>query len=45
MQGERERCIKAGMDAYISKPFDRKEFLGVISKVVAQQAAAGAART
>jgi len=32
MQGDREECLKAGMDDYISKPFNRKHLLEVISR-------------
>ena len=30
MKGDRERCLAAGMDAYISKPIQPKELLQVI---------------
>jgi CheY-like chemotaxis protein len=30
MQGDRERCLAAGMDGYISKPIDPKEFFEVV---------------
>ena len=30
MEGYREECLKAGMDDYISKPFNLEEFLAVI---------------
>jgi two-component system sensor histidine kinase/response regulator len=30
MQGDRERCLKAGMDAYVSKPLQIKEFFATI---------------
>jgi len=32
IKGEREKCIAAGMDDYISKPFKEEEFLNVIAK-------------
>jgi len=32
LQGDRERCIAAGMDDYISKPIDPKEFRAVINR-------------
>ncbi|MFH1550015.1 MAG: response regulator, partial [Planctomycetota bacterium] len=34
MQGDRERCLKAGMDDYLSKPLNRKEMFSVIEKWV-----------
>jgi two-component system sensor histidine kinase/response regulator len=30
MAGDKERCLQAGMDAYISKPLAVKELLGVV---------------
>ncbi|HEU4416082.1 MAG TPA: response regulator [Candidatus Angelobacter sp.] len=33
MQGDRERCLEAGMDDYLSKPIGRKELLAMIHKV------------
>jgi signal transduction histidine kinase/DNA-binding response OmpR family regulator/HPt (histidine-containing phosphotransfer) domain-containing protein len=33
MQGDRERCLAAGMDGYISKPIHAKDLLGVIEKL------------
>ncbi len=32
MQGDRERCIAAGMDDYISKPLDIKELIELLEK-------------
>src|SRR5206468_9433690 len=34
MKGDRERCLEAGMDAYISKPLRPRELLGVLDTVV-----------
>jgi CheY-like chemotaxis protein len=34
MRGDRERCIAAGMDGYISKPINRKELFTVIQNVL-----------
>ncbi len=34
MQGDRERCLEAGMDDYLSKPLNRKEMFSVIEKWV-----------
>ncbi|MGK5092540.1 response regulator [Deltaproteobacteria bacterium TL4] len=32
IQGDRERCIQAGMDDYISKPIEEKELLSVLER-------------
>jgi len=34
MQGDREKCLEAGMDDYLSKPLNRKEMFSVIEKWV-----------
>jgi signal transduction histidine kinase/CheY-like chemotaxis protein len=34
MKGDRERCIAAGMDAYVSKPIDRDQLFGTIEEVM-----------
>lgn len=34
MKGDREKCLEAGMDFYITKPVDSKELIGLIQKVV-----------
>jgi PAS domain S-box-containing protein len=34
MKGDRERCLAAGMDAYVSKPLRAAELLQVISRLV-----------
>jgi PAS domain S-box-containing protein len=39
MEGDRERCLRAGVDDYVSKPIDRAELARVIARVAA---AAGA---
>ncbi len=35
MKGDRERCLQAGMDEYLSKPFRAAELYGVIDRVMA----------
>ncbi|MCA9772204.1 MAG: response regulator, partial [Myxococcales bacterium] len=34
MKGDRERCIAAGMDGYVSKPFAPKELFAAIDQVI-----------
>lgn len=34
MEGEREKCLKAGMDDFISKPFAREDLLNKIAKQI-----------
>lgn len=34
MQGDKEKCIESGMDAYISKPIDPKELARIITHIV-----------
>jgi CheY-like chemotaxis protein len=33
MQGDRERCIAAGMDSYISKPLEGRALIELLEKV------------
>ncbi len=33
MQGDRERCLAAGMDGYIAKPLDPKTFLQIVEGI------------
>ena len=35
MMGDKERILKAGCDAYLSKPLDIKEFLNTVAEFVA----------
>jgi CheY-like chemotaxis protein len=35
MQGDRDKCLKAGMDAYVSKPIQPEEVFAVIEDAVA----------
>ncbi len=32
MKGDREKCLEAGMDAYISKPIDREELFQIVER-------------
>jgi CheY-like chemotaxis protein len=37
MQGDREKCLEAGMDGYVSKPVDMDELTTTISRIAADQ--------
>ena len=37
MEGDRERCLEAGMDEYISKPISVKELLALIAHIGARE--------
>ncbi len=32
MKGDREMCIKAGMDDYLPKPFDKSQLITIMKK-------------
>jgi two-component system, sensor histidine kinase and response regulator len=34
MRGDRERCLAAGMDGYVSKPINAEELFRVVEKVI-----------
>jgi signal transduction histidine kinase/CheY-like chemotaxis protein len=38
MKGDRERCLAAGMDAYVTKPIDGKELLWLVEQLGSQKA-------
>jgi CheY-like chemotaxis protein len=40
MKGDRERCLAAGMDGYISKPICRIELQSALARIVSQNAVA-----
>jgi CheY-like chemotaxis protein len=39
MDGDRERCLAAGMDAYLAKPFKKEELLAVLRTWLARSSA------
>ena len=41
MKGDRERCLEAGMDGYISKPLRAKEFFEAVENLVSTSTEAG----
>jgi two-component system sensor histidine kinase/response regulator len=38
MSGDREKCLEAGMDAYVSKPFELEELFAVLEPILARRA-------
>jgi two-component system sensor histidine kinase/response regulator len=40
MQGDRQKCLDAGMDGYLSKPLDPRSFLRTVEESVAEPSAA-----
>jgi two-component system, sensor histidine kinase and response regulator len=44
MAGDRERCLNAGMDAYVAKPFRPHELFNVVEQIQPQQLAAAATK-
>lgn len=45
MEGDRERCLEAGMNDYVTKPIEENELLGVLSKWLPVRSSATPDRT
>ena len=45
MKGDRERCLDAGMDDYLSKPIQGKQVMEVIRRTLSQSPTSRASRT
>ena len=41
MEGDRVRCMEAGMDGYISKPLDRADLIGQLDRFLAARRGIG----
>lgn len=37
MLGEREKCLRLGFDEYLAKPFEEKELLAIIVRLISQE--------
>ena len=45
MNGDRERCLQAGMDAYISKPVQPAHLIALVEKYIAEKHAGAESRS